>query len=224
MYVELKNISKIFYFKKKVIEVIKDISLKICPKDIIAISGKSGSGKTTLLNIICGIVPPTSGMIFFDDKIIESKFDEVTSKIRSNEIGFIFQNFNLIPYLTVLENVIIPLKFSDIPENEHIDRGMGLLKVVELEDRASFYPTLLSGGQIQRVAIARALVKQPSIIIADEPTGNLDEHTSKEILDIFYSLNENKNISFVIVSHEAAILNNAKQHYKLENGFLIKQK
>ncbi len=220
MLIKLENICKSFYFQKKEIAVLKGINLELDHGDFVAISGKSGSGKTTLLNIISGIIEPTSGTLYVNGDTVTGKFDKTLSKFRSEHIGFVFQSFNLIPYLTVLENVITPLKLSDIPPEEHNRIGIDILNELGLGERLHFYPTLLSGGQMQRTAIARALVKNPSLIIADEPTGNLDNSTAIELFDIFKKLNEERKITFIIVTHDKKVQSYTDKIFELKDGQL----
>lgn len=216
--IELKNISKHFYFHKEKQDVLKNINFKINEQDYITIIGKSGSGKSTLLNIISGLIPPTSGEIYLNNKIIKNNFLNSNNEFRSHEMGFVFQHFNLIPYHTILENVIIPLNFSSLPQKEHKDRGLELLRQMGIEDKQDYYPHMLSGGQMQRTAIARALIKNPKIIIADEPTGNLDNETAEEILNIFTELNNEKKVALLIVTHDNKVIERSKSVYKIENA------
>lgn len=216
---ELKGIKKRFHYHFRKIDVLKGVDFDLKEKDFVALMGKSGSGKTTLLNIIAGLLKPSSGQIYFKDKKLKL-FDFVLSRYRRNNIGFVFQNFNLINYLTVLDNVIMPLKFSSESPINQRKIGMEILEKVGLSRHAYYYPNMLSGGQLQRCAIARALINKPSIIIADEPTGNLDGDTADEILNIFKKLNEEDNISFLVVTHELSIIDMAKRVFMLENGVL----
>lgn len=218
----LSNINKIYKFKREHNHVLKDINLEIKKGDFITIEGKSGSGKSTLLNIISGIIKPTSGKVILDGKDMTKRFDPTISYHRGHVIGFIFQSFNLIRYQTVIENVTAPLKFQTGENLNHKEMGLKALKAVELEDKINYYPNLLSGGQMQRTAIARAIVKNPKLIIADEPTGNLDKETSYEIMSIFKRLNSERNITFIIVTHDKLLTEHANQRFKLQDRKLTK--
>jgi len=215
--IKLVNITKEYQFHFKKLLVLDKINLELPENCFTAIIGKSGSGKTTLLNIISGLLEPSAGQIIYNNNEVKRFFDRRSAQFRSNNIGFVFQQFNLIPYYSVLENVTMPLKFSAVPPKEQIERGLSLLSQFGIDDKRDFYPNLLSGGQMQRVAIARALIKNPQIIIADEPTGNLDQKTSHEIFDIFKKLNDEKNSAFLIVSHDPEIINHTKDKYRIEN-------
>lgn len=219
--IELKNISKHFYFHKEKHDVLKDINFTITEQDYLTIIGKSGSGKSTLLNIISGLIPPTNGEILLYGKKLKSRLPFVSNDdFRSHHMGFVFQHFNLIPYHSILENVMIPLKFSSLPPKIHRGRALEMLRQMGIEDKKDYYPHMLSGGQMQRTAIARALIKNPKLIIADEPTGNLDNETAKEILDIFTQLNEEKKVAFLIVTHDSKVIERSKSVYRLENSQL----
>lgn len=216
----LQHLSKHYTFKREKIPVLKDINLEMDYGDFVVIKGKSGSGKTTLLNIISGLIKPSSGTVYLGNKRIHRFFDFYSSRFRSKHIGFVFQNFNLISYQTVLENVMGPLIFSSNMPLSHKKRAKEAIAEVGLSDRERYYPNLLSGGQMQRVAIARAMVKKPILIIADEPTGNLDFTTASEINEIFLKLNRENNISFIIVTHSKEIADTADRCYELRNGIL----
>ena len=215
--IKLVDITKEYQFHFKKLLVLDKINLELQENCFTAIIGKSGSGKTTLLNIISGLLEPTSGQIIYNKNEVKRFFDRRSAQFRSHNIGFVFQQFNLIPYYSVLENVTMPLKFSAVPPKEQIERGLSLLSQLGISEKKDFYPNLLSGGQMQRVAIARALIKNPQIIIADEPTGNLDQKTSHEIFDIFQNLHEKNKTAFLIVSHDPEIINKTKDKYRIEN-------
>ncbi len=220
--VELQNISKHFVFHKENLTVLEDINFKIQANDFISIMGKSGSGKTTLLNIISGLTKPSSGTVLFNNSRPKGFFDNHASRFRSDSMGFVFQHFNLIPYHTVLENVIIPLKFSSLPPKHHKQLGLDILNQLDIHDKHDHYPHMLSGGQMQRVAIARALIKTPKLILADEPTGNLDDHTASEIIDLFIKLNEENHVALLLSTHDRSIINRSKDTYSIENKRLKK--
>lgn len=228
---ELKDVNKSFFYHFRKNTVLSGINMEVHSGDFIALMGKSGSGKTTLLNIIAGLLKPSSGKIFFKQKHILS-WDFFLSRYRRKNIGFVFQNFNLIDYLSVLDNVVLPLKFSSLSPLNQRAAGMEILNKVGLSDRAHYYPGMLSGGQLQRCAIARALINKPSLIIADEPTGNLDNKTATEIMDIFQRLNKEDNITFIVVTHEKGVIDAANRTLFLSEGklsdnpdeWMIKQK
>jgi putative ABC transport system ATP-binding protein len=214
---ELKSIKKHFRYHFKKLAVLDDIDLNINRGEFIALMGKSGSGKTTLLNIIAGLLKPSSGSLSFNGRRL-SRFDFLLSRYRRKNIGFVFQNFNLINYLSVLDNVTMPLKFNAQDKFNYRKLGLSILDKVGLKTKASFYPGMLSGGQLQRCAIARALINKPALIIADEPTGNLDFETASEILEIFKTLNKDEGITFIVVTHEKSVIDIASRIITLENG------
>ncbi len=218
--INLLSIKKEFKFHSKRNLVLTNINFKIKQKYFTSIIGRSGSGKSTLLKIIAGLIKPTSGKIVYDDYEIKNFSDKVISRFRRDNIGFVFQNFNMIPYYTALENLIIPLKFTSKPNKEHINKGLELLNEFSIYEKRDYYPSLLSGGQMQRLAICRALINSPKLLIADEPTGNLDSKTSNEILDIFIKLNSEENMACLIVTHDNNILSHSKEKYLLENKVL----
>ena len=213
----LENISKVFTFKRTKNQILEGVNLDLAYGDFITIQGKSGTGKSTLLNIISGIIKATSGKVFLDGKNMSRPFDPTIAHHRGKTIGFVFQSFNLIRYQTALENVMAPLHFHTESRLNHRDQAIDALKAVDLEDKLYYYPDKLSGGQMQRVAIARAMVKKPKLIIADEPTGNLDDETSMEIINIFKKLNKEQKITFIIVTHDEHITTCANKKYILKN-------
>jgi ABC-type lipoprotein export system ATPase subunit len=217
MIVKLKDVSKTYRFKKTVNHVLDRVNLDVNYGDFITIQGKSGSGKSTLLNLISGLIKPTLGMVFLEKVDMGNKLDLTISYHRGKLIGFVFQSFNLIPYQTVIENVMAPLKFHSDAGLGHRQKAMEALKAVELLEKADHYPGILSGGQMQRVAIARAIIKEPKLVIADEPTGNLDEKTSQEIVDIFSRLNREKYITFIVVTHDEILTKYANRKFLLKN-------
>ncbi len=217
MIVKLVNLNKSYKFKGHENQVLKDVNLEVNYGDFITIQGKSGSGKSTLLNLISGIVKPSSGEVILEGKNMGSRFDITTSHHRGKYVGFIFQSFNLIPYQTVIENVMAPLKFQSTFGLNHKEKAMKALEDVELTDKINHYPGILSGGQMQRVAIARAIVKEPKLIIADEPTGNLDSKTANEIVSIFKKLNTDKNITFIMVTHDESLTHYATRKYIMKD-------
>ena len=220
---ELKNVNKEYKTKVEIIEVLKNISLELNQGDFISIQGKSGSGKTTLLNIIGLLDIPTSGEIKFDNEIINYEDEKTKNMIRNKKIGFVFQFHYLLNEFTALENVMIPaLIDSKLDKNKLKTKAKELLELVELGHRMNHKPLELSGGEKQRVAIARALVNEPNIILADEPTGNLDLETSETISKLFKKINEEKKQTIVIVTHSNELAELTKDKYKIEKGNLKK--
>lgn len=218
--IELKDIRKSFFIGNKEIEVLKGINLKIFEKESIAIIGQSGSGKTTLMNIIGCMDKATSGTYLFKGKDITTFNDDELSAIRNERIGFVFQQFHLIPYINALDNVILPTIYSNKPIDNVKQKAISLLTELGMKDRLYNKPTQLSGGQQQRVAIARALINDPEIILADEPTGALDTKTSLEIMDILTSLNE-KGKTIIIITHEPEIAERCKKIIRISDGNIV---
>lgn len=220
--IELKNVWKIYRKKGVDVIAIKDITLTIGEHEYITIIGPSGSGKTTLLNIIGTIDLPTKGDVFFNGENITKINDIELSKFRRKQIGFVFQSYNLIPDLTAWENVSLPLYYDGIRDKkERRKRALEMLDKVNLLHRANHYPSELSGGEEQRVAIARALVNNPKLLLADEPTGNLDTKTSNEIIDLFEKLYEQNKITLIIVTHNLKIAERASKKIKLIDGEIV---
>lgn len=215
--IHLNNITKDYYLGKQVIEVLKGISLDIMKNEYVALMGPSGSGKSTLMNILGCLDTPTSGSYMLNGIDVSSMSDNDLAEVRNKEIGFVFQQFNLLPRLTAAENVALPLVYAGMPKKQRLAQAMHVLEQVSLVDRSRHRPNELSGGQNQRVAIARALVNNPSIILADEPTGNLDSKTSYEIMDIFEQIHTAGN-TVVIVTHEEDIANHARRIIRLRDG------
>lgn len=202
---------------KQELPVLKGLSLEISRNEYVALMGPSGSGKSTLMNIIGCLDTPTTGRYVLNNNDVSTMADDSLAEIRNKEIGFVFQQFNLLPRLTAAENVALPLVYAGIKKKERMERAMQVLEMVKLTDRSHHRPNELSGGQCQRVAIARALVNTPSIILADEPTGNLDTRTSEEIMDIFEEIFQNGN-TIVIVTHEEDIANHSRRIVRLRDG------
>ena len=217
--IHLENLRKSYFMGNQEIPVLKGISLDIFKNEYVALMGPSGSGKSTLMNIIGCLDTPTSGAYILNDKDVSKMADDDLAEVRNQEIGFIFQQFNLLPRLTAAENVALPLVYAGIGKNERMERALEALKKVGLADRSHHKSNELSGGQIQRVAIARALVNNPSILLADEPTGNLDSKTSSEIMEIFSQIQEAGN-TVVLVTHEEDIANYAKRIIRLKDGLV----
>jgi putative ABC transport system ATP-binding protein len=221
--IHLQDITKNYYLGKQVIEVLKGITLDILKNEYVALMGPSGSGKSTLMNILGCLDTPTTGNYILNGKDVSRMSDNDLAEVRNKEIGFVFQQFNLLPRLTAAENVALPLVYAGISKKIRLERAMHVLEQVSLADRSHHRPNEMSGGQNQRVAIARALVNDPSIILADEPTGNLDSKTSYEIMDIFEQIHNAGN-TVVLVTHEEDIANHAHRIIRLRDGVLESDK
>jgi putative ABC transport system ATP-binding protein len=218
---ELSGINKIYKMGQIDLQVLFDVNLHIYPGDFVSIIGPSGSGKTTLLNILACLDRPTSGVYNFFGEDVSSKTNDQMSEIRNLRIGFIFQSFNLIPRHTALENVMMPLHYSDRHKSSNFEEmGLNALDLVGLSDRTGHYPNELSGGQQQRVAIARALVTNPEIILADEPTGNLDSKTSDDIMSLLKNLNSNGK-TVITITHDNEIASQASEIIKIKDGRVL---
>ena len=218
---ELSGINKIYKMGQIDLQVLFDVNLHIYPGDFVSIIGPSGSGKTTLLNILACLDRPTSGVYNFFGEDVSSKTNDQMSEIRNLRIGFIFQSFNLIPRHTALENVMMPLHYSDRHKSSNFkEMGLNALDLVGLSDRTGHYPNELSGGQQQRVAIARALVTNPEIILADEPTGNLDSKTSDDIMSLLKNLNSNGK-TVITITHDNEIASQAAEIIKIKDGRVL---
>jgi len=217
--IELKEIRKTYFMGATSLEVLKGISLSIFKNEYVALMGPSGSGKSTLMNIIGCLDTPTSGRYILNNQDVSKMPDDELAEVRNTEIGFVFQQFNLLPRLTAAENVALPLIYAGTGKKERMERAMEALKKVALEDRSHHKPNELSGGQIQRVAIARALVNNPAILLADEPTGNLDTKTSIEVMNIFSAIQAAGN-TVVLVTHEEDIASYAKRIVRLRDGLI----
>ncbi|HZF65213.1 MAG TPA: ABC transporter ATP-binding protein [Chitinophagaceae bacterium] len=221
--IHLDNLKKNYYLGKQVIEVLKGISLEILRNEYVALMGPSGSGKSTLMNIIGCLDTPTAGVYILNNKDVSRMTDNELAEVRNKEIGFVFQQFNLLPRLTAVENVALPLVYAGVPKKQRTEKALHVLEKVSLADRSHHKPNELSGGQNQRVAIARALVNDPSIILADEPTGNLDTKTSYEIMEIFSQIHSMGN-AVVLVTHEEDIAKHARRVIRLRDGVLESDK
>lgn len=217
--IRLEEIRKSYFMGKQALPVLKGVSLDIFKNEYVALMGPSGSGKSTLMNILGCLDTPTSGRYILNGKDVSKMQDDELADVRNIEIGFVFQQFNLLPRLTAAENVALPLVYAGISRKERMDRAMTVLEKVNLTDRSHHKPNELSGGQCQRVAIARALINNPSLILADEPTGNLDTKTSIEIMDIFTSIQATGN-TVVLVTHEEDIANYAHRIVRLRDGVI----
>ncbi|MCX5886565.1 MAG: ABC transporter ATP-binding protein [Proteobacteria bacterium] len=219
--VKIENLHKSFYRDKIEIKVLENINLEVESGEFVGLMGPSGSGKTTLLNIISALDSPTSGSVLVDGKDISNLNEKHLGNWRNRNIGFIFQLYNLMPVLTAYENVELPLLLSNLSSKERKEHVETSLRIVGLEDRMEHYPRQLSGGQEQRVAIARAFVSDPKIILADEPTGDLDSQSAKEILNLMKMLNEKFNKTIIMVTHDPEAEGYAKRRLRLLKGELI---
>ena len=219
--VEARNVSKIFKRDAFEVKALDDVSLEIAAGEFLTLMGPSGSGKTTLLNMIAAIDRPTAGELLVLGKNIFQFGDRQAAKWRNEHIGYVFQTFNLIPVLTAFENVELPLLLTKLNARERRDHVMTALKLVGLEERVDHLPKQLSGGQEQRVAIARAIVSDPTLLLADEPTGDLDSHSATEILEILKRLNEDFHKTVVMVTHDPHAASYAHVTRHLEKGMLL---
>jgi putative ABC transport system ATP-binding protein len=220
--IHLDNVVKTYDLGEIQVHALRGVSLEIYRSEFVAVMGASGSGKSTLMNILGCLDKPTRGRYFLDGKDVSGLTRHELAKIRSQKIGFVFQQFNLLSRTSALENVELPTIYAGIPIEERERRGREALERVGLSDRAGHFPSQLSGGQQQRVAIARALVNNPSLLLADEPTGNLDSRTSVEIMDIFQRLNTEAGLTVVIVTHEPDIAQYAKRAIEFRDGKMKK--
>jgi putative ABC transport system ATP-binding protein len=217
--IHLDSIRKSYFMGKMELPVLLGISLDIYKNEYVALMGPSGSGKSTLMNIIGCLDTPTTGTYILNTHDVSKMTDNALAAVRNQEIGFVFQQFNLLPRLTALENVALPLVYAGVSKKARTEKALHVLDMVNLTDRSHHKPNEMSGGQCQRVAIARALVNDPSIILADEPTGNLDTKTSYEIMGIFDKIYKSGN-TIVIVTHEEDIANHARRVVRLRDGIV----
>lgn len=201
--------------------VLHRIQFRIEKGEIVALLGSSGSGKSTLLNLMAGLMKPSTGQILINGSAIEKMSENQLAEFRRSQIGFIFQSYELIPHLTVRENVELPLVFQGMKGKLRKEKAVALLSKVGLGEKTEMFPSQLSGGQQQRVSIARSLITQPAIVFADEPTGNLDTKTEKEIIDLLIELNQTLGITFVIVTHEIEVARRTNRVIQLRDGYLI---
>jgi len=218
--VEVRDVRKLYRRDAEEITVLDGLNLKVPEGEFLALMGPSGSGKTTLLNLIAGIDRPTSGQVIVAGTDVAQLSESALAGWRSRNVGFIFQFYNLIPVLTARENVELPLLLAPLSKRERRERALTALKVVGLQDRARHYPRQLSGGQEQRVAIARAIVADPKVLVADEPTGDLDAKSAEEILDLMQTLNQEFQKTIVMVTHDPRAAHRAHTERHLDKGVL----
>lgn len=221
--IDLKNIYKIYKMGENEVYALNDVSLHIDRKEFVSIIGPSGSGKSTLMNMLGCLDVPTKGTYTLDGYDVGSKTDDELAAIRNEKIGFVFQGFNLLPKLSALENVELPLIYQGIPAKERREKAKKALESVGLGDRVDHKPTELSGGQQQRVAIARALVTNPPIILGDEPTGNLDSKSGKEVMEIFKELHKKGN-TIILITHDSDVAAQAERIVKIQDGKLYEER
>ena len=217
--IQLKQVTKSYVMGSEFLKVLKGIDLEIFKNEYVALMGPSGSGKSTLMNILGCLDTPTSGQYILNGNDVSKMSEDALAEVRNKEIGFVFQQFNLLPRLTAVENVALPLVYAGIGKKKRTEMALDVLEKVGLADRAHHKPNEMSGGQGQRVAIARALVNNPSIILADEPTGNLDTKTSAEIMNIFSKIQAGGN-TVILVTHEEDIAKHAKRIIRLRDGVI----
>ncbi|MGD0822226.1 MAG: ABC transporter ATP-binding protein [Desulfomonilia bacterium] len=220
--IELHDIRKTYHLGEVDLPVLKGVSLGISRGELAALMGASGSGKSTLMHILGCLDHPTSGDYLLDGREISGLTHREQARLRNRIIGFVFQNFNLLPRTSALENVLMPLTYSreNLSEHQKKERAVELLRKVGLADRSDHQPSQLSGGEQQRVAIARALINQPEILLADEPTGNLDSHTSEELLRMFQQLNRDDGITIILVTHDPGVAQYAGRIIRIKDGLV----
>lgn len=223
MLLNIQNIYKNYGKEPMIVPVLKDVSLEVVQGDYIAIMGPSGSGKTTLMNIIGCLDRASLGTYLFENEDISEMNDDALSDLRLNKIGFVFQNFNLLSSETAQENVALPLIYAGIDKEKRNQRAIDVLNKVGLQDRISFKPSQLSGGQKQRVAIARAIINNPKILLADEPTGALDQASGKQVMELFKSLND-EGVTIIMITHDANVASHAKKIFHIIDGEIIENK
>ena len=219
MIIKTENLTRLFQVGSETIEALKGIDLSVKKGEIVSIMGPSGSGKTTLMNIIGCLDTPSASTYYLNNKLVNELNDDDLAAIRNSEIGFVFQSFHLLAKNTALNNVMLPLKYAGVDESEAMSRAKAVLDKVGLTDRINHSPSELSGGQQQRVAIARALVNNPSIIFADEPTGNLDSQTGEDVMNLFAELN-NQGQTIILITHEEDIARQSKRIINIKDGLI----
>jgi ABC-type lipoprotein export system ATPase subunit len=221
--IELHNVYKTYHIGEIAVPVLKGVSLTVARGELVALMGVSGSGKSTLMNILGCLDRPTSGEYWLDGQEVSSLSPDQRALVRNHKLGFVFQNFNLLPRTSALENVAMPLSYTadHLSDREARHRAEEMLRRVRLADRLEHEPSQLSGGEQQRVAIARALVNRPSLVFADEPTGNLDSRTSEEVLSMFEQLNTEDGITIILVTHDANVAQHARRIIRIHDGVIV---
>jgi len=218
--IDAQGLERDFAMGDSTVHALRGVSLKIDPGEYVAIIGPSGSGKTTLMNLIGCLDTPTAGRYVLDGQEVSSMDDDALSHVRNEKLGFVFQTFNLLPRATALENVALPLVYADVPRKDRRAAARRALERVELGDRTDHRPDQLSGGQRQRVAIARALVNEPKLLLADEPTGALDQRTGSEIIGLFETLNS-QGVTILVVTHDPTIASRTRRQIRLVDGVIV---
>jgi ABC-type lipoprotein export system ATPase subunit len=224
--IRLENICKTYFLGEVDVPVLKGVSLRIGHGEMIALVGASGSGKSTLMNLLGCLDRPTAGKYFLEEQEISRLSNDQRARLRNRKMGFVFQNFNLLPRTTALANVMMPLTYAEnyVPDSTARDRAKHLLEVVGLGERMHHHTTQLSGGQQQRVAIARALINNPPVLFADEPTGNLDTHTTEDVLRMFQKLNDEEKITIILVTHDPNVANHTKRVIRMSDGIIVDER
>ncbi|MCD6554058.1 MAG: ABC transporter ATP-binding protein [Anaerolineae bacterium] len=222
--VESRNLTKIYKMGAAEVRALQGIDLVVERGEFLSVMGRSGSGKSTLLNLLGCLDRPTEGIIYLDGLEVTSLPKRRLPRIRREKVGFVFQQFNLLPSLTALENVMLPLRYSGVGKREGRRRAQALLEEVGLGDRMTHRPTEMSGGEQQRVAAARALINNPAIVLADEPTGELDTHTAGEIIGLLHELNERDGQTFIIVTHDPLVAESTDRTIYLQDGMIVREK
>ncbi len=220
--IDVRNLTKDYHLGDIVVSALRGIDLQIFPGEMVAIMGPSGSGKSTLMNMIGCLDSPTSGEYYLDSLLVSDLHDDELAVVRNQKIGFVFQKYNLLPRIDAIENVALPLRYSENTSNMR-QRAEAALQSVGLWDRMRHKPNELSGGQQQRVAIARALVNEPAILLADEPTGNLDSQSGKEVMELLLKLNQQQNTTIVLVTHDPTVASHAQRTVQLFDGLVKTQ-
>jgi putative ABC transport system ATP-binding protein len=219
--IDIREITKVYRMGTTEVHALRGVDLQVARGDFISVVGPSGSGKSTLMNIVGCLDTPTAGTYKLDGTLVSEMRDDALATIRNRKIGFVFQTFNLLPRQSALDNVCLPLLYAGVGKRDRRDRGLEALKRVELDHRGGHRPSELSGGERQRVAIARALVNRPSILLADEPTGNLDQKVGKEIISLFSRLNQAEGVTLVIVTHDHEIAAMAPRRVEIIDGSIV---
>jgi putative ABC transport system ATP-binding protein/lipoprotein-releasing system ATP-binding protein len=221
--IEIKGLTKNYSIDRQIFKAVDNVYLSVKKGEMVSIIGHSGSGKTTLLSLIGGLTKPDAGQVLIDDADIWSMNDSALSRLRNKKISFIYQFASLIPTLSALDNIMLPTSFGEETGDNIRGRAEELLRLVGLKEKSGAYPAHLSGGQQRRIAIARAFINSPEIILADEPTGDLDEETEDEIIRLFQDMSEKKNMTFIIVTHNKEIAARARRQLSMSNGVLIEK-